>query len=187
MIAYLINILVFVLIGALLVLLGRQWKSTAAGFLAGSLWLTSWSVAYIFQAQLLFLLCVTFFVAGLQSFLRRPPGRNPGFAFAAGSLAAGLAFSNRGYSGVLVFSMTITVLFYPLAASAGPGAVTLTSPLGSISASSVPSTVTFSWEAVSDATRYYLKVTYGTGRRAKFRSWYSAADAGCSSGTTGCR
>ncbi|MBF0447599.1 MAG: cadherin domain-containing protein [Magnetococcales bacterium] len=84
-----------------------------------------------------------------------------------------------------IFALTAT-LFYPLGAVAGPGAATLVSPSGSISNTSTPASVTFTWNAVSDATYYSLKVMNNAGNITHFRTWYPAADVGCSSGTGTC-
>ena len=56
----------------------------------------------------------------------------------------------------------------------------LTSPSGTI----YDATPTYSWEAVADATWYRLSVYDGTSPN--FTKWYSAADAGCSTGAGSC-
>ncbi|KAG1654034.1 1,6-anhydro-N-acetylmuramyl-L-alanine amidase AmpD [Nymphon striatum] len=58
-----------------------------------------------------------------------------------------------------------------------PGAATLVSPSGTIT----DSTPTYTWNAVSGATYYYLYVNDSTGN--VIETWYTAAAAGCSSGT----
>ncbi|MBF0455022.1 MAG: cadherin repeat domain-containing protein [Magnetococcales bacterium] len=79
-----------------------------------------------------------------------------------------------------------TLLLYPLAASAGPGGVTLIAPSGSISAETTPSTIAFSWNANTDSTYYAVKVMDSTGKQTLFRKWYTAASVGCSSGSGTC-
>jgi hypothetical protein len=61
------------------------------------------------------------------------------------------------------------------------GPPTLTSPSGSIS-SSYP---TFSWNAVSAATFYYLWAN-DSANAPKFTGWFSASAAGCAAGTGMC-
>lgn len=61
-----------------------------------------------------------------------------------------------------------------------PSAATLVSPSGSIS----DTTPTFTWNAVSSATYYYLHVNDSTGH--KYGTWHSAAASGCNSGTGTC-
>jgi uncharacterized repeat protein (TIGR03803 family) len=61
-----------------------------------------------------------------------------------------------------------------------PGAATLVSPSGTISTRSP----TYIWNAVPNATWYYLWVNDGTGT--KIATWYTAALAGCASGTGTC-
>jgi hypothetical protein len=61
-----------------------------------------------------------------------------------------------------------------------PGAATLVSPSGSISTTQP----TYTWNAVSDSTWYYLWVDDSSG--VKVLQWYSAGDAGCASGTGQC-
>jgi len=60
-----------------------------------------------------------------------------------------------------------------------PAAAMLVSPSGSAS-----STPTYSWNAVADATYYRLYVADGSG--VAIQTWYTAASAGCSSGTGTC-
>src|SRR2546427_677865 len=66
------------------------------------------------------------------------------------------------------------------AATAPPGAATLVAPSGSI-ASRTP---TFTWNAVASATQYMLWVDDSSGGR--LRTTYTAAQAGCASGTGAC-
>jgi hypothetical protein len=61
-----------------------------------------------------------------------------------------------------------------------PGTATLVSPSGAISTRSPM----YTWNAVSNATWYYLWVNDSTG--AKVTTWYAAAQAGCASGTGTC-
>jgi len=61
-----------------------------------------------------------------------------------------------------------------------PGAATLVSPSGAISTKSP----TYTWNAVPSATWYYLWVSDSTGT--KVTTWYTAAQAGCASGTGTC-
>ena len=62
-----------------------------------------------------------------------------------------------------------------------PGKATLVSPSGTISTS----TPTYTWNAVSTATSYYLWVD-GPSGTAVIQTWYTAAQAGCASGTGTC-
>ncbi|MCH9698782.1 MAG: peptidoglycan DD-metalloendopeptidase family protein [Gammaproteobacteria bacterium] len=77
-----------------------------------------------------------------------------------------------------------TKYFVPAAllndASSVPAAATLISPSGTIS----DTTPTYSWNAVSNSTWYYLWVNDSTGNRIK--QWYTAAQVGCGSGTGTC-
>jgi hypothetical protein len=61
-----------------------------------------------------------------------------------------------------------------------PPAATLVSPSGTISTT----TPTYTWNAVSNATWYYLWVNGPSGNM--IQQWYSAAQAGCGSGTGTC-
>jgi hypothetical protein len=61
-----------------------------------------------------------------------------------------------------------------------PEAATLVSPSGKIK----DSTPTYTWNAVEGSTKYYLAVNDATG--AKIKEWYTAAEAGCPSGTGTC-
>jgi hypothetical protein len=61
-----------------------------------------------------------------------------------------------------------------------PTAATLLNPEGSID----ENTTTFSWEAVSGSTWYYLWVNDSTGNIIK--QWYTASQTGCASGTGEC-
>lgn len=61
-----------------------------------------------------------------------------------------------------------------------PVAATLISPSGVIS----DTTPTYTWNAVSNAPLYYLRVRDSTGR--KIEQWYSASEVGCGSGSGTC-
>src|SRR5205814_1851329 len=61
-----------------------------------------------------------------------------------------------------------------------PDPGTLLAPAGSIARS----TPTFTWNAVASATEYLLWLDDSSGGR--IRTWYSAAQAGCASGTGMC-
>jgi hypothetical protein len=61
-----------------------------------------------------------------------------------------------------------------------PGAATLVAPSGTISTT----TPTYTWNAVSTSTWYYLWVNGPSGNVIK--QWYTAAQAGCASGTGTC-
>ena len=68
-------------------------------------------------------------------------------------------------------------------ASAGPpGKATLVSPTGTITTA----TPTYTWNAVATATYYQLYVNDSTTNSGKIVAWYTAADAGCGSGTGNC-
>jgi hypothetical protein len=62
-----------------------------------------------------------------------------------------------------------------------PPAATLISPSGTISTN----TPTYTWNAVSNSTWYYLWVN-DSATAAKIQTWYTAAQAGCGSGTGTC-
>ena len=66
------------------------------------------------------------------------------------------------------------------ALAAKPAEATLVSPMGTI----YNDTPTYTWNAVSDSTWYYLWVNDGTGN--PVNKWYTAADAGCGSGSGLC-
>jgi hypothetical protein len=61
-----------------------------------------------------------------------------------------------------------------------PSAVTLLTPAGTIA----DGTPEYTWNAVAGATWYYLWVDDSTGN--KIKHWYTAAEAGCASGTGIC-
>src|SRR5438876_5029593 len=76
-----------------------------------------------------------------------------------------------GTSGALTFTVNSAV---------PPGAATLVTPSGSIATT----TPTFTWNAVAAATQYLLWVDDSSGGRS--RTTYTAAQAGCASGTGTC-
>ena len=61
-----------------------------------------------------------------------------------------------------------------------PSAATLQSPSGSVNSRAL----TYTWNAVSNSTWYYLWVNDSTGTPIK--KWYTASEAGCDSGTGNC-
>jgi hypothetical protein len=63
---------------------------------------------------------------------------------------------------------------------AAPSVATQVSPTGAIS----DTTPTYTWNAVSNTTWYYLYVNDSTGN--KINQWYAAADAGCADGVGTC-
>ena len=63
-----------------------------------------------------------------------------------------------------------------------PGKATLVSPSGSITTT----TPTYVWNAVSGSTWYYLWVNDGGAGLGKIKTWYTAEQAGCASGTGNC-
>jgi hypothetical protein len=67
-------------------------------------------------------------------------------------------------------------------AAGGPAAATLVSPTGRI----FTATPTFTWNAVSGAAWYLLWVNDSSSPGGKIYKWYSAATAGCPSGTGTC-
>src|SRR5437867_225596 len=77
--------------------------------------------------------------------------------------------------------VVLTLLFSATVATAAPPSATLISPSGSISTSN-PAYV---WNAVSSSTWYQLWVTDSTANP-KVLAWYTAAQAGCASGTGTC-
>ena len=71
-------------------------------------------------------------------------------------------------------------LSFSISSSSPPGKATLTTPSGIIT----DTTPSYTWNAVSDSTWYYLWVNDASGNVIK--KWYSATAAGCSSGTGTC-
>lgn len=64
--------------------------------------------------------------------------------------------------------------------AAEPDAVTLVSPSGTI----YENTPTYQWNAIADASWYYLFVNDSTGK--KINTWYTSQEVGCESGTGIC-
>ncbi len=81
-------------------------------------------------------------------------------------------YGNGPWSNSLSFNVQIS--------GGTPPAATLVSPTGTITTA----TPTYTWNAVSTSTWYYLWVNDSTGN--KIQTWYTAAQAGCSSGTGTC-
>jgi hypothetical protein len=98
----------------------------------------------------------------------------PGITLATGDGYWLVQASNNGGSGPWSDSLSFKVVPGP------PQAATLISPSGTIATA----TPTYSWKPVSDATSYRLYVNDSTGK--KIDQWYSAAEAGCASGTGTC-
>jgi extracellular elastinolytic metalloproteinase len=69
---------------------------------------------------------------------------------------------------------------YTMSVDATPAAATLVSPSGSIGTK----TPTYTWNAVSNSTWYYLWVNDSTGN--KIKTWYRASEANCGDGTGTC-
>jgi hypothetical protein len=72
-------------------------------------------------------------------------------------------------------------MVFTVFASGSPGKATLISPSGAINTT----TPSYSWNAVSNSTWYYLWVSDSTG--AKIKQWFTAAQAGCGSGSGTCK
>jgi hypothetical protein len=66
--------------------------------------------------------------------------------------------------------------------ASSPGAATLVSPSGTITTT----TPTYTWNAVSSATYYYLYVSDSTNANGKIQTWYTAQQCSCASGTGTC-
>ncbi len=73
-------------------------------------------------------------------------------------------------------------LSFTIAGAGVPGKATLVSPSGSIGTN----TPTYVWNAVSGATWYFLWVNDSIVNSGKIQQWYTAAEAGCSSGAGNC-
>jgi len=73
-----------------------------------------------------------------------------------------------------------TTLLNPGVTSGPPGSTTLVTPNGAIT----DTTPTYTWNAVSDSTWYYLWVNDAGGNRIK--TWYTASQAGCAAGSGTC-
>ncbi len=69
---------------------------------------------------------------------------------------------------------------WSIGTSTVPLAATLISPTGSVN----DNTPTYSWNAVSNSSWYYLWVNDSSGN--KIKTWYTASQAGCSSGSGTC-
>jgi hypothetical protein len=69
---------------------------------------------------------------------------------------------------------------FTISAETVPSVATLLTPAGTIA----NTTPTYTWNAVAEATWYYLWVNDVTGN--KIKAWYSAADAGCAGGAGIC-
>ncbi|HZF04303.1 MAG TPA: hypothetical protein VE932_08235, partial [Patescibacteria group bacterium] len=93
--------------------------------------------------------------------------------------------ATAGTASVTVFSPTpgggtSGALTFTINSSAPPGAATIVAPSGSLATA----TPTFTWNAVANATQYLLWVDDSSGGRS--RATYTAAQAGCASGTGTC-
>jgi M6 family metalloprotease-like protein len=86
----------------------------------------------------------------------------------------------RTWNSTAYGSWSLPKSFKLTAGNTTPGAVTLISPSGSIT----DSTPTYTWNAVSNSTWYYLWANDSTGNVIK--KWYTAVQAGCTSGTGTC-
>ncbi len=100
----------------------------------------------------------------------------PATSLASGAGAWWIQTRNSAGDGPWSDAMTFSV-----SSGGPPAAATLVSPGGAITTP----TPAFVWNAVSDATWYYLWVNSG-GSSPLIAIWYTAAQAGCSSGTGRC-
>lgn len=98
----------------------------------------------------------------------------PGTTLAVGSAAWWIQTWNAAGFGPWSDARAFSVI--PL-----PGKATLVSPTGTINTT----TPTYTWNAVSNSTWYYLKVNDSSGLPI-IQIWYAAAQAGCGSGTGTC-
>jgi hypothetical protein len=73
-------------------------------------------------------------------------------------------------------------LAFTVTGTAAPGKATLISPTGTITGTSP----TFRWNAVPTASWYYLYVQDSTSFSGRITTWFTAAQAGCGSGTGTC-
>ena len=81
----------------------------------------------------------------------------------------------------VLFHILILLFFCASTAYAAPGKATLSSPSGIIT----DTTPTYTWNAVSGSTWYYLWVRDGSGGDV-VKEWYTSESAGCSSGQSTC-
>jgi hypothetical protein len=101
----------------------------------------------------------------------------PAIPLAAGSFQWWIqTWNEKGY-GPWSDGMSFTI-----AASGLPGKATLIAPSGAITTSAP----TYSWKAVTGATWYQLWVNDSTTSSGKIKTWYTAEQAGCPSGTGTC-
>jgi hypothetical protein len=98
----------------------------------------------------------------------------PSATLATGSGTWWVMASNSNGAGPWSTGMAFTVSIAP------PGAATLVLPTGTLTTT----TPTYTWNAVSNAAQYYLWVNDSTGNVIK--TWYTAAQANCSTGTGTC-
>ncbi len=102
------------------------------------------------------------------------------FQFTATTSSTTLTFSSTSASPSSLAGPAIAEVSVVIESSSTPTAATLVSPTGTITTA----TPTYTWNAVSTSTWYYLWVNDSTGN--KIQTWYTAAQAGCSSGTGTC-
>jgi uncharacterized protein (DUF1800 family) len=82
---------------------------------------------------------------------------------------------------IAVFIITLSLPTYILSAdNTSPATADLISPSGNIT----DTTPTYQWNAVADASWYYLWVNDSTGN--KIKKWYTAAEVGCPNGSGTC-
>jgi hypothetical protein len=81
---------------------------------------------------------------------------------------------------ILTLCLSMAVGFTNGAVAAAPGKATLVSPMGLV----YDDTPTYTWNAVSDSTQYYLWVDDSTGTPIK--KWYTATESGCGDGSGLC-
>ena len=90
----------------------------------------------------------------------------------------------RIYRKINILIHLLLFILFPIFTSSGqifpPPQATLISPSGTIT----DSTPIYTWGAVPESSWYYLWVNDSTGNRIK--QWYTAEQAGCSSGTGTC-
>src|SRR5205814_1906427 len=100
----------------------------------------------------------------------------PGVVLSPGSGQWWVITANGSGSGPWSAGLTFTVPLLP------PGQATLIAPSGTLTADNAAPT--FTWAAVPGATQYMLWMDDSSGGRV--RTWYTAAQAGCASGTGVC-